>query len=741
MASLDDIDTKQSVGKFLQRQSVTPRADNTANTADEITAVLETVAISFLLYPQAALTIILNAKNSLQQVAQADLSVIQFIQDALNDVENRDVPINDTSDLIEAQTALIELDRLGRVDATLQAFGRYQDAINRFLDQQLAPTLKRNGTGTLERTGDEARQDIFSILSQFAVSHGVMISMLTALQKSVDDFQSVNLTNLVSVVTLSRVRASLTRVKNRIQNGTISKTTAAIELLSGSASLSSISNVGDIFDPTVKTGTFPTRTNITLSPEDVKATVLSSDGPWDLTGASTPWLFVGTMDTLGPAPQSFSFEIPGSGVSGHPYVSSEGLTSSITIPASRALFLHIQGSTPADFEIALPTGATSIATLVSTINTALSTHGGCVANPNTNGLIIYAKGSGTQVAVRMSSSGSLGTVSSSTSFHRELGFFDGQVSAVTNVFTPESLRLAIHNQLPSGTVVVEATKLRITSTLTDSDLSSISFGSTSTIQDNFGFTGTTEAKPSYVEMIDGSTIQDPSTIGVYVGSVVTAAEEPSISGSAIRTLNNESIVDIQGTKLFFSPSVSVPRRVLDVSITSPVVASSQELVVGLQPFISLFGDDVQDVQRILSPIISKPTKAQISDAGRVLSGISTKLQNLISYLQGIVVRTDRTQYSDVASQVISALEERGLDRAQELLSGGQFSTFFSLSSANASKSNRLLTAMEAVTQQDLPVTNLEVDMDDDQVARGTNPDSNVLAGSELSTSGSLFTDG
>jgi hypothetical protein len=87
--------------------------------------------------------------------------------------------------------------------------------------------------------------------------------------------------------------------------------------------------------------------------------------------------------------------------------------------------------------------------------------------------------------------------------------------------------------------------------------------------------------------------------------------------------------------------------------------------------------------------------------------------------------------------VLSALEERGLDRAQELLSSGQFSSFFSLDSSNASKSNRLLTAMETVANQDLPVSTKEADIDDDQNPRGTNPDSTLLPGAELQNTGTL----
>ncbi len=738
MATVDDIDTQTAVGKFLQRQSVTPKADNQANTADEITAVLQTVATAFLLYPQAALTIILNAKNSLQQIVQADLSVVQFMIAALGDVTNQDIPITSVSDLVDAQTALVALDNLGRVDPTLQPFSRYQAAINRFLNNQLAPTLKRNGTGTFERTGDEARQDLFSILSQFVAAHGIMASMLQELQASVADFQSVDLAGIVSAQTIALVRSSLTQVRSRVSAGTISKTTAAIELLSGAAALNSISNTTDVFDPAVSTGTLPPRTNIVAESQDIAAIALSTAGPWTLT--STPWKFAGTMDPLGPVPQPFNFEIPGPGASGRAYVSSEGLTATFNIPASSKLYLHLDGVTPTEYEIALTSGPTvPIATLISNINTALGANGSCIQNPGTFGFLIFGSTSVTAIVVRSASTGSTGTYSTGPSAHTLLGFVANQTSLPVNEFTSASLAAAIHNQLPSGTVAVVGNKVSIASTLSDTTASSIFFDAAAShaVQGSFGFIGTVESEPTYIELFDGTTVQSPDDIGVYIGSIVSLVEEPAIVGSPLRTLDNIAITDIQGTQIFFDPSVHLPRRSKSIIITSPIVVTVQQMVVILQPFVGTFDSDANAVKRILSPIISNPTTAQLGDANRVLTDIQTRLQNLLTVLQGIVVRADRSQFSSIAAQILSSLEERGLDRAQDLLSSGQFSLFFSLDSSNSSKSNRLLTAMETVATQDLPISTIETDIPDDQNPRGTNPDSTLLPGTELQGTGTL----
>src|SRR5687767_4020134 len=112
MAKIDDIDTNASVRKYLERRVVVSQSEEGQDQADEIQAVLESVAITFLLHPQTALTFILLAKNQLQQVVQKDLDLLDFLLKALDDIDNPDTSSTDTSDLVEAQSALVELDRV-----------------------------------------------------------------------------------------------------------------------------------------------------------------------------------------------------------------------------------------------------------------------------------------------------------------------------------------------------------------------------------------------------------------------------------------------------------------------------------------------------------------------------------------------------------------------------------------------------------------------------------------------------
>src|SRR3954466_13570559 len=98
MASV--IDTASIVGKYLSRQTTGTRLNADANTAEENQAILESIAISVLLNPQAILSIVLNAKNTLQQLIASDIELIDYITAAIQETQNPDAFPSSTADLI-----------------------------------------------------------------------------------------------------------------------------------------------------------------------------------------------------------------------------------------------------------------------------------------------------------------------------------------------------------------------------------------------------------------------------------------------------------------------------------------------------------------------------------------------------------------------------------------------------------------------------------------------------------------
>lgn len=739
MATIDDIDTKAAVRKFLERRTVVDREDESSDSSEEISAILESVAQAFLLNPQAALSFVLRAKNTLQQIIATDLEFVDYMILAIRDIDVPSEPVADTSDLVEAQTALVEVDRSGRVSDDLQSFDRYQRAIDRFLDEQLAKSLKRRRRGEFERTGSEARQDLFRALSAFDSVHSLVIENLELLQKSVADFQSVDLTRLVSSRVVSRVRASLKKVISGFTNQRLSKTAAALELLAGRDSLRSISNSKGIFDPTVDTGVVPTNRDIKISSEVVTAIATGTDADVDLTGVAAPWTFEVVVDPLVAGGTTYSLDIPYTGAEGRHYVmTSEGSSTYNIDIASNVLYVGFDGIAPPPNEekmvraVSLPTGgAVTLSAILTALNDGVTgLIDGTAVDIGAGRILIYGSASVTGISIVSTYPGTFDVggnyVPAVGSVHEVLGFIGGQESSDPNVFTPTLLVDLIKDRVSGATISLVDGAITVESDST-ALLSSLSFADTALL---FGFSSSYTALPSYLELVEDGLAVDPAELGVFVGSIVRTTD---ILAAANRNLLS-AVTKIEGTRLYFDESVSLPRcAAVDVRVDAPIVRSLRTLLSNLKAFVGTFDNDSRNLQGVLSPILARATLAQVNDALREIQDIQSRLQNLLSLLQTVVVRDDRTSYGAIASKIISSLEERGLDRSLELLMRGQFSLFFSLGSQTASSSSNLLANIEEVGRNDYSQVTAEEDIADLEPT-GSTADDDILPGEELSES-------
>lgn len=734
MATVNDIDTKSAVRKFLEQRSVIDREDQTANSADEATAILESVALSFLLYPQSALSFVLQSKNVLQQIASTDKDLVAYFLKALDDIENPDEPITDTSDLVAAQIALVEVDRIGRVSNDVQAYGRYIKSVNSFMDQRLATSLKRRNKNEFERTGTEAKQDLFRALSVFGSTHGLMAAKLDLLLAGVDDFRSVSLTRIVSTRTVSRVRSSLGQVIIGIQKQQLSKTAVAIELLSGAAALSSVSNSRDIYDPTVDTGTAPNGRSISISSERVPAVATGSATTIDLSALGTPWTFVSVVDST-----NYSVQLPVSEASGRSYVKASSGSPTFNIPiGSNVLYVQFDGIIPPPTEaamvraVSIPTGGSvSISAVLIALNDVSTglINGTAVQLGTTGRIVLYGSSSVTKITIHTVGRGSFDLsgnfVPATISVHRILGFTDEQTSGDPNLFSPAELVDLLSPYMPLAALSVGDAGETVVSTTSTDLTSSLSF--TGAVAAAFGFSSSFIPDPGFLELIENDFAVNPSDLGIFVGSMVSASDIQSISNR-----NLFAPVDaIEGTKLRFASSIKLPRCTEShVRILAPIVFAIQTLFDDIRPFQGSFDQDARDLQRVLSPILSKPTLAQINDAKRVLQRILDNVGNLLTQLTDVVVRSDRSEFNPIAQQISASLEERGLDKALELLQGCQFSDFFALSSDGASKGTRFLKASENVGRNEFAQPPADQDQNDVEPL-GTTPDENLLPGEEL----------
>lgn len=743
MATVDDIDAKSAVRKFLERQVVVDREDQASDSAEEVQASLESVAVAFLLSPQVALYFVLLAKNALQQNIQSDIDIIDYLIKATDDVENPDTQITDTSDLVEAQAALVEVDRLGRLGSDVKAYDRYSSAVNRFLDRRLASSLKRRRRNEFERSGFEAKQDLFRVLAAFEPVHSLLSSKLSTLSNSITDFESVDLTRIVSTRTVSKVRTSLQKVLKTITNGTSSKTVVALELLAGAAALQSISNVRKIFDPLVDTGTFPTGREIRVSAEPAKARARGTevDLTYDLSGVSPPWVFAMTVDPENGGGTPFSVTLPHASASGRAWVASARADDgfgNFTITDDK-LYVQLEGPAPTYPDpvvivtVTLPTGVQTFSTLVSTIDSALSAggYGNCVElAPNSFRFLIYGDSAVTKITLRSAIQGSFdisGNYTASDPVANEtLGFVDDQESRDIGLFTPEELADLLGLNITGATFEAVDNALEIESDLESVD-SSLLFSAG--VADELGFSGEVRSEPSYLVLVEDGEEVDPTSLGLTAGSMVAVIDLDDTSRSI-----NDPIASFDGTHMVFESSLPLPRvDSQTVRVVSPLVQAVQTVLGIVRPYVGTFDDDSIAFQRLLSPLLSRPTLAQVNDAKSGLQEVRARLDTLRTDLMAVTVREDQTEFVTVARSIIASLEERGLDRAVDLLAEGSFSSFFSLTSEIASKSSRFMKAIEEVGRNDFPSQTIEGRIRDLE-AKGTTP-SDAVSSVSLSDDG------
>lgn len=742
MATVSDIDTNAAVSKFLNRQVVVPRS-GTQDQGDEVAALIEATAIRFLISPQSALTLILMAKNQLQQIVISDLALIDYIIAAIGDVNNPDLIVTDTSSLVDAQTALVEVDRLGSFSNTTAAFTRYTSAVSTFLNKQLAISVKRSNSGELERTGSEAKQDLSSAVGLFNSTHAVMISGLVELINSVNDFRSVNLTKIVSADTVARVKSSLQQVQQGMAANALSPTVAAIELLAGSAALQSISSSQDIYDPTVETGIFPAGRNITVSSAPIGAFLISSVSASSGFSVGSGQINFGiTLDELGTNPFTATFGIP---VSGSPtnraWIVSSPLPATVLLPSgSKSLFLQLNGAVGGaykDIDLSAAGTSTTLTALAIIINSALGADATLTVNTRGDGLfefIFVGSDPVTSIVVLGLGNGSVDPVSgiytaSNPSVHTQLGLVAGQVSTDKTLITKAQLIDRINSAIsPRGNAVSAGNFIQITSA--SSAVTSSVRVSTQTYP-GFGFSTTlaTAIPPFLVLMENGQPI-DPDSLGVFIGSSMAVTDSVSSDRSGVFIIS-----DILGNQLLCD--TTLPRAVSNsVTILAPSVASVQSLLLQLSGFSGVFDKDAQNVQKVAAPLLSKQaTQAQLGDATKLLNAVRLNVTNqagtgLLDVMSAVVVRDDQSEFATAAKTLIQSLEERGLDKASDLLTSAQFSAFFALTNEAASNSGAFLNSIEKVMTVAFSTTTIESQIQDAKPS-GTTP-SDILPPLETS---------
>ena len=697
MASTSDIDTVSAVRKFLETSTIVPKELDGEDSSQEVVALLQTASLSFLLFPQMALSLVLQARNALTQITVAEVQLVDFLKKTFADLSNPSEPVTNVSELVNAQTALVEIDRLGRVDPNSQAYANYTAAVQNFMSSQLSSSLKRNSRGEFERTGAEARQDLYSAYASLASLHPVLVQRLKDLLASAADYQSVDLTKLVAGTTVTNLRNSLTQLQ--ADASVLSKTVLAIELLSGQAALQSIAGTRSLYDPLVSTGVRPEGRTITASSE-VAAPLATFTGPQTLSGSVTLTVKV-DGDLVGE-----SLTIPNC-----VFLFSAQSSGSIVIPASYALYLNWYTTDASQTTVTkIPiTAGTRTRTQVQADVDAVMVSAGIGNCYDVNGYFILVGGATvSKITVPDHGDGTFlagDYVPSDLSAHLLLGFTDNQATEPKGLLSPSGLVSWLRAYITAAPRTKSGDTVFLASPTTGATGSLVLSG---TLLPLYGYANpsTVVSEPRYLTLQEASAPEDldPASLNITTDCRVTVTGDRGLSGL---------ITAIDGTKLYFSQRL--PRGSgLTVRVDSSLAIAVRGLLSDLSRFGSVFDNVLFQLQGVLTPLLSQATLAQINDATRVVDTLSAQLDLMVLVLQNYQV-PDREQPNLVQlNSLLSGLEERNLDQAMGLLKRGRFSTFFGLNANTASSGGQFLNAMEQVGQNELATSTREGDQQDPQ---------------------------
>ena len=205
-------DEVQTIVSSLVRSSVRRPVNSFGARQHDITFedTLEIAAATFVLLPASPYYLIYLACQSIKEQANNYNTAALALIEAVRTLKRHVTPVNGTSDLSNARTALLDLENgvynkaaQKRIDK-LPAFVRYTSNLNKFLAKSRSNIVE---DGALVSTPDEARAAIPSLVAAYKQAYFLLLTNTFVILRAEADFQSLDLAKLVArtVVTNSRM--------------------------------------------------------------------------------------------------------------------------------------------------------------------------------------------------------------------------------------------------------------------------------------------------------------------------------------------------------------------------------------------------------------------------------------------------------------------------------------------------------------------------------------------------------
>lgn len=247
--------------------------------------ILDTAAISLLLNADAVFYLCDLIKNSLLSVVRQEVRILEDILVALDQLSVYGEQVENTTDISNATTALVELDAAGSVQGRNE-LDRFTRSMDKFSESLRPNTIY---SSRVVRTRESARGVIVANSQSLSGIHDRLLRKVNNILALLTNFNALDLPTLVSNSTFSKVRDSLNSMQEDLSSADSNAYLSRISLLRSLAAKVVVNMVASFKDPSELKYRSPTKPIPAgtayygrVTGEGTPASVLTTSGPWEL---------------------------------------------------------------------------------------------------------------------------------------------------------------------------------------------------------------------------------------------------------------------------------------------------------------------------------------------------------------------------------------------------------------------------------------------------------------------------